>query len=81
MKNDGHQKMSNGTSVATPVRYHPVEGQPRATGGDAAAPRTDESRRLQERLDEMTANASAVATLVAALEHATSAQEAAASAP
>ncbi len=77
MKNDGHQKMSNGTSVATPVRYHSVEGQPRTDGRRAAAQRTDESLRLQERLDEMTANVKAVASLVAALEHATSAQEAA----
>ncbi len=77
MKHDGHQKPANGVNLATPVLEHPGAGHPRGDGRHAAAQRANESLRLQERLDEMTANARAVTTLVAALEHATTAQEAA----
>ena len=76
MKHDGHQKPANGVNLATPVLEHPARGP--SSGGRAPRrrARTNESLRLQERLDEMTANARAVTTLVAALEHATTAQEA-----
>jgi len=73
MKNDGDQKMSNGTSVATPVQIHPGEHQHRGDGRRPAARNVDASARLQERVDDLSANSRAVATLVAALEHATSA--------
>ena len=76
MKNDGHQKMSNGTSVATPVRHHPGEGQHGGNGRRPAPRHSDASGRLQERLDETNANARAVSSLVAALERVSTTDEA-----
>ena len=52
MKDNGHQKPSNGSSAATPVLEHPAEAHPRGAERRAGPRRADESARLQARLDE-----------------------------